>query len=179
MGLQAVFAIGSLVFQTVSAFAKAGAAQDAADEASDIARENNQLQQQELTRQQQEENVAAREQRNDRIRQANAELGALRVAAGDSGLAGTTFSGLAFDLAYTEGLDLSRINKNRDSRIEALQSDKEQARLNAKATITSAQRKASSAKSAAFIGLAGGAFSTIGDAFNSHQQQKSATNTVT
>lgn len=67
---------------------------------------------------------AAETEISDRVRQAKIEKGRLRVAQGESGLAGVTFARLQRDVDFQSGTDISRIQTSTRKRIE--QSKREQ-----------------------------------------------------
>jgi hypothetical protein len=121
-----------LAVTAVSAFAQAGMQSAAA---------NSQAKAQiaESTRQQTEVNKQANQQKGDRARQADEQLGTLRVLAGERGQGGTsTYFRQTLDLGYTEGLDLSRIEANRQAKVDSLQADKKNAASQAKSTSNNA-----------------------------------------
>ena len=109
------------------------------------------LQYKEISRQQGEVNRISQEQKSDRVRKADQELGTLRVLAGERGVSGGTFTALAQEIGYFEGIDLSRIEGNRESNIEAGEAQKKAAQQGAINTVTIAAQQASAATTGAVL----------------------------
>lgn len=130
MATATALAIGSLAMATVGTVNSIMQANAAADRASKIASQNAQAAYAQLGKQQEEANRIATEQKADRIRKADHELGALRANdfVNDGG---SRFGSLLNELGYVEGLDLGRIETNRKNTIDALQSKKQNAQLGA------------------------------------------------
>lgn len=137
-----VIAIGQAVLGAVTMFAQKGAAEANAEAQFKAAARQAHASYKEITRQQEEVNRIAQEQVSDRVRAANQEMGALRVTAGERGASASTVVGLARTIAHLEGVDISRINKNRKSNIEAGEAAKEAARIGFVNTINLAQNQA-------------------------------------
>jgi hypothetical protein len=92
---------------SANAAAKSGAIQEKAAVQQTLA------QYAEADRQEGQVNGVAEEQRSDRMRQATAELGTMRVLTGERGTSETTTNALLGEVGYYAGLDLSRIETNR------------------------------------------------------------------
>lgn len=143
------------IASTVAAGASAGAsfvgAQQQASIAAQQARDaqaaalaNYEMVQEENTRLQVQVNESAAEQKSDRIRQANAELGALRVAA-DRGLSAATIDSFAGEIGGMEGIDLSRVERQRERDVDALQTRKQAGLISYQSDIATIQNEARAA----------------------------------
>lgn len=178
MGLAGALAVGSLALSGVSAVAQIRQA-DAIYEATQSAAQTNlQLQQQELLRQAQEVDEIAAEQMSDRIRAANRELGTLRAAFGEGNANLQTFARLVGDLAYYEGLDLSRIESNRKGKLGQLRAADDRARQEYVNTITGAKMERKATKTGALLGFAGSALQIGSDYYFRQQYLDLAKNKV-
>jgi hypothetical protein len=124
----------------------------------------------EATRQQTESNRIATEQKSDRIRQADQELGTLRVIVGELGSSSATSTNFFKEAGYIEGLDLSRIESNRQARIDSLQASKEAAHTGAMNTVSMANQQANFRTTNALIGFAGSALRIGADTYGKYQQ---------
>ena len=161
MSVPVALAIGSAVasvaggFMQASATAKAAAAQAEAN--------NAQLQQvyAENNRQQEEVNRIATEQSSDRVRQANKELGTLRAVEGEMGLASLT--PFVVEASYNEGLDLSRIDGNRQAEIERLQAASRSGQLRTAASNEQLAATASTARTGALFNVVTSGLQLTGD----------------
>lgn len=146
--VSAAAAATSAVVQSSNANKMAAAQQDAANQQAA-------LQYKEIVRQQEQVNQTAQEQQSDRIRKARQDLGTLRVVAGEQGLSGSSLTSQFMELGYAEGLDLSRIESNRQNNIDSGEASKAAARQGAINTITIAENQASAAKTSAMMGAVG------------------------
>ena len=159
MGLDpfSLLAIGSTLLAATSSFVQAGQAQAQAAAAEAAARENNELQQEELSRQQRDVREVEQQAKSDRVRQAERDLGALRVAEGEAGLTSTAFLGFVNEVAASEGIDIARIDANADERAAALQAQKRAVAQGATNTIIQARNEArSTTQRAIFEGIGSG-----------------------
>ena len=137
----AALAIASTAVSVVSTFAQMGAANAQFAAQSAAAQRQAQAQIDEATRQQQQVNEDAASQKSERIRRADRELGTLRASMAERGVSGATFTGLVSQVAFFEGLDLSRIETNRARNIEAGEAAKRAAREGAITTIDIAENQ--------------------------------------
>jgi len=137
-----VIAIGQAVLGAVTMFAQKGAAEANAEAQIRAATRQAEASYAEISRQQEEVNRIAQEQIADRVRTANQEMGALRVTAGERGASASTVVGLARTIAHLEGVDITRIDRNRKSNIEAGEAAKEVASVGMLNTIDLARNQA-------------------------------------
>lgn len=153
--LAPVLAIGQLALGAVTAFAQIGQANAMYQAQQEAANRQIEASYKEISRQQEEVNRIAVEQKSDRIRQANAELGTVRVSAGERGVSGGTMMAYARAIGALEGMDISRIEKNRESNIKAGEAAKVAAQNQYFSTLTIAANQTSAAKTSAFLGFVG------------------------
>lgn len=106
---------------------------------------NNARAQAEYTRQQEETNRGAAEQKSDRMRAADADLAMIRVASAEGFGMGARFTAEA---GYLLGVDLSRIEANREGKVGAIQSQKGASFVAAQGGIQSAKNKSAAANDA-------------------------------
>ena len=132
----------------------------------------------EVHRQQGEVNRIASEQVSDRVRAANADLGAARVAAGERGVSGTTMQAITRNIAYLEGADLARIDRNRQSNIAKGESQKRSAQNGYFEGVTIASNQAAVATTSAWLGAAGSGLAIAGNYFNNQSQLAAAQNRI-
>lgn len=130
----------------------------------------------EIDRQQGEVNRIASEQVSDRVRSANADLGAARVAAAERGVSGTTMEAMTRNLAYLEGADIARIEKNRKSNIAAGESQKRSAQNGFFEGTNIAANQASVATTSAWLGAAGSGLSIAGNYFDTQSRLAASRN---
>jgi len=147
------FAVAAAIFQGVSSLASASMKQDALAQESQRAQQNNAAVQAEYTRQQQAVADQAAQGRSDRMRQAEKELGLARVSSAE-GLGSITNAAYK-DVAYTAGLDLSRINTNMGNQINSIQSSKSAAARRASDQIASNTAASDAAGIGGLLGAAG------------------------
>ncbi|MBP5855681.1 hypothetical protein KAJ83_01570 [Marivibrio halodurans] len=128
----------SAVTTAVGSFASYKQAQNAADMRKDAARreanmaeevamDNFARQQEELTERQEQVDEASEEKKSDLARKADAEFAALQAQmASGGGVLGTTNAlRIANEQRYLQGVDVGRIERQRQREIDALQKDKE------------------------------------------------------
>lgn len=132
----------------------------------------------EIARQQGEVNRIASEQISDRVRAANADLGSARVAASERGVSGTTMDAITRNLAYLEGADISRIEKNRQANIAQGESQKRSAQNGFFESTTIAANQAATATTSAWLGAAGSGLAIAGNYFNTQSQLSAAQNRI-
>lgn len=144
--------IAQIGFQAVSGIMQGREATKAAEREMAVAAQNNARVQEELTRQQEDLNEATRQRKSDRIRQAEEELGFIRVAQAEGSGLGTA---AIFEAGYLEGLDLSRIEQNRTSESDSLQSRKAASAQGAQVTINNAASEAKARQRAAMMNTLG------------------------
>ena len=182
MAITTITAIGlaiaaaSTVASTVGSMAQARQAQAQAQAQQDAATANNARQQAEASRQQVETAKQGRAEKSDRIMKADAELGSLRAADGESGLTSTAFLGMANEIAFAEGIDVSRIDHNTDEKIAALQSQKEAVAAGYTDQITYANNQASSATSKATYSAIGSGLQIAENQYKDYRTEELAKN---
>lgn len=164
--------IGQAVLGVVTGFAQMSQARAAQQAANEAATRQIKATYDEVSRQQKEVNRIAVEQASDRIRAANAELGTVRTSAGERGVSGTTMVSFARAIGALEGMDLSRIEKNRQSNIAAGEAAKRDAQNNYITAVTIAANQASAATTSAWLGMAGSGLQ-IGASYAGYQQRQS------
>lgn len=125
----------------------------------------------EAQRQAAEVNKVATEKKGDRARQADAELGTLRVLSGEGAGMGSTFARQVIEQQYIAGQDISRIEGNRRAEIGSLQ-----------AGAKNATRQANQARTSAFVGaglqIAGAAAGAGANSYSQSVQLDLAQNKV-
>lgn len=147
------FAIAATIAQVGMSLVQASQKQDAyAAQSAQIA-QNNAAAQVEYTRQQNAANEAAAQERSDRMREAEKELGLARVAAAEG--IGTISMAAFKDAAYTAGLDLSRINTNLKGRVDSIQASKNATARSASDQIESNTRASEAAGVGGLMGAVG------------------------
>lgn len=164
-----------LIVAAASAAMSASAAQQQAKAQSRIARENAQAQVNELARQQYDINEKANEQKSDRIREAERELAAVRVASAEGFAMGDRVTG---EIGYNEGLDLSRIEASRANQEEANISRMTAAAKGSIDQASIANMQAEHAQQSAFIGLIGSGVSIVGADYNRTLDRAAKSNTT-
>lgn len=165
-----LLAVGSLVAGLASSAVQMQAGRAAASAQAEQANQQAQYQYAELGRQQERQDAAAKEQKSDRMRKADAELATLRVQAGEQG---QNFDRMALNIGYVEGLDLSRIESNRRETIDSLQSQKTAAYMSASNAGKSAAASARNSTIGAGLQFAGTALS-VGQSYFSQQERLKA-----
>lgn len=168
MAPAAAVAIISFAMMAAQAISANMQAKQQAKMAEQTAAQNKDLAIEEATRQQTEVNRVAGEDKSDRARIADRELATLRVMSGETGGATTTYQRMIQELGFFEGMDISRIEGNRKSKVDALQDDKKGAILHYEQV--KAQSKA--AKRNANIGLVLGVGMAGAQAGSQYYQQK-------
>lgn len=114
-------------------------------------------------------NEAAQAESSDRVRQANRELGTLRVAAGEMGATATSSHLMAGGFGFAEGLDLGRIESNRVERGRAERTSNTQQRQVYKERTRAAYRRARNARTNIFFTAAGSALQLGSSMYSSYQ----------
>lgn len=137
MGLETatLLAIGSFALASVGTFVSVQQQASAAKHNAAAAAEAARIRDAELTRQQGQANEAAHEKKSDTVRRAEQMLGALNVASAENGLSTSTFDRMVAEIGYAEGLDLSRIERDRADTLSALQASKQSGSFSAASTI--------------------------------------------
>jgi hypothetical protein len=160
----------------ITAFAQIGAAN--AQYQAQLEASNRQIEAtyEEVARQQEEVNRVSQEQVSDRIKKANLELGTVRVLALERGVSGTTMIGLARHIGYLEGVDLSRIEKNREGNIEAGEAAKKNAQNRYFSEISIAANQKRVATTSAILGAVGSGLQIAGGYYQDQMYLKSLEN---
>lgn len=130
----------------------------------------------EITRQQNEVSRIAGEQKSDRIRQANIDLAGARMSGLERGVSGSTMSAFVRNIAYLEGADVARMERNRQSNIAAGEAAKVSARNGYFENVAIANNQASAASTSAWLGAAGSGLQIAGNYFNNQAQLAAAQN---
>lgn len=142
MGIETALAIGGLALSGVSSGVSMMHGAQAAQAQASAAQRQFLLQDAEFSRQQREVNRVADEDKSDTIRQADRTLGSIRAAASEVGAGGTTsYMRMLVELGGAEGLDLSRIERNRKETIASLQSGKTAAAVSGQNVVNRAQNQ--------------------------------------
>jgi hypothetical protein len=123
---------------------------------------------QEVDRQQREVNRVAEEQRSDRMRKARQELGTMRVLIGERGVSSTTGKALMSEVGYFAGLDLSRIEGNRQANIEAGEASKRAAQQGGLNSIEIAQNQIKVANKGVNMALLGTGLQILGSGVSAY-----------
>ena len=150
--------------QTVSTISSARAEQKA-----QVAAANRNLEQQYKQLQLQQDQIAAEAQQDktERSRQVDREIASLRVISGETGGLGTvTSQRLIGQAGYFAGLDLARIEGNRKRASDAVQQNKEAARVGALNTITDVTYKSYQTQRDAAFRFVGSGLQIYGDYSN-------------
>ena len=156
MGLAAGLAIGQLALSAVSSATGAAMSASAANAQSRAALKNFQARDAELTRQQIETKRIASEDKSDTIREADRTLGEIRVAAGEVGAMGnTSYIRMMVELGGAEGIDLSRIERNRQEAVASAQAGKEAAAISGQNVVNRAQNEHTSNLVGSVLGFVG------------------------
>lgn len=108
----------------------------------------------EARRQQMEINKQAHDDKSDVIRKAEADLGTLRAVSGGMGASASSFTRLLMDISGSEGRDITRVERNRQAHIDALQADAEAGRAASVNNIRSIRDDANNKRTQAYVGLA-------------------------
>lgn len=139
-------------FTLLGAHEQSVAAQNAANSQITAISQTTQAQMQELSRQEIDVNSKAAEEKSDRIRAAERELAALRVASAEGFAMGDRVAG---EIGFFEGTDLSRIEGSRANAIGKLQADQKALHTSAKSQISALKQQAKDAKKSAYVGALG------------------------
>ncbi len=113
----------------------------------------------EFTRQQDETNRVSGEQKSDRQREFAKDLGMIRVASAEGFGMGNRF---AQQSGYLLGVDLSRLESNREGQIESIQSRKVASNMEASGIIKTAKNKSESANTSFIFNSIGSAVQIAG-----------------
>jgi hypothetical protein len=153
MGIEtlAMIGIGLTVAQGIAGAAQAASA--AKIQSAAIAA-NRDAQMQELTIQQQQAREDAEREKGDRAREADREIAALRVIAGETGGLGANFNQGVQEIGYYEGLDIARIESNRNRQIAAADRAKQNVARGAAYDIASVKQQRNAAITNAILGAA-------------------------
>lgn len=166
--------IAAMVAAAASAAYTGYAASEAAAQQKKAADQKAQDQYAELTRQQAAVDDQAKNQKSDRMRQADQQLATLRVDFGEAGQGGTaSYDRMVNNISYVEGMDLSRVEANRTNDLENLQASKVAAQHGAQNDINLATMQAQNATVGAGLQFAGTALS-LGTSYNNSQAQLAA-----
>lgn len=163
-------AVGGLLLSAVSTVSSIASANSAARGQARAAQETARLQVEEYRRQQSEVNRTSSEQKSDVIRQANRELGALRVTAASAGASGGSFLNLVSEIGAIEGTNLSRLEANRKGQVGALEAAKSAAVSGASQAAALARNQARVSNIGSLLSFAGSGLQ-IGADYNFRQTQ--------
>lgn len=171
-----VLAVGQAILGVVSGFAQMGMAKKQASAQIQAAQEQLKYQYKEISRQQEQVNETAQSQISDRVRAANAELGTMRVSALERGVGGSTVMAFARTIGFLEGVDISRIDKNRQANIEAGELSKQAARAGYNSTVDIARNQAQVSTISATLGMVGSGLQIAGNYYKENQALNSMKN---
>lgn len=169
-------AIAQFGVSAATGIASAINSSNAANSAKDAAARQTAATYREIQRQQIEVNRIAAEQTSDRVRAADAELGAARVAASERGVAGTTMAAMTRQIAYLEGADLSRIENNRVSNLAAGEASKASAKNGYLESVAIANNQHSVNLTSAILGTAGSGLRIAGNYYDTQATLAAAQN---
>ncbi|SFZ81660.1 hypothetical protein SAMN02983003_0620 [Devosia enhydra] len=172
MGLAA----GQLVIGGIGALTQANNAKKAERAQKDTAQKQTAEVFLEVARQQLEVNRIANEQKSDRIRQANTDLAGARMSGMERGVSGTTMSQMIRNIAYLDGADVARMERNRLSNIAAGEASKRSAKNGFIESVNIAANQASAATTSAWLGFAGSGLQIAGNFYNQNTQLSAAQN---
>lgn len=188
MGLEPAswIALGSLALTAVGTFAAVGSANRQQAQQQQIAQQQYaaadaeyELNNKQIAGQRDDVNEVAAEEKSDRMRRAIYELGALQTGVSESGLGIATGSRIEAEAAYAGGVDLSRIESNRQRRQGNLDTQAEQVRLNREARVQSTYQNlqvvganTQAAKTGAVLGGVGASLQVGDRLYSSYQTQK-------
>ncbi len=169
-------AVGQLVIGGIGALNQASNAKKASASAKDTAQKQTIEVYSEVARQQGEVNRISNEQKSDRIRQANTDLAGARMSSMERGVSGTTMAQIVRNVAYLEGADLTRMERNRLANIAQGESQKRSAKNGYFETVSIASNQAAAATTSAWLGFAGSGLQIAGNHYNQQTQIASAQN---
>lgn len=158
--------IGSIAASAAGAFAQMANARAATEAEYQAQQQNLKLQYEEADRQAAEARSASQGDVSERVRRGNIEMSAVRSAALERGLSGASMTTLLASTAYTEGVDISRIHKNTDARMDALDARRRAGHVEFGNRVTSAHRDAQANMRGAALDFAGTALSIGGSAWS-------------
>lgn len=158
------------------------------EQATRVAQENYRREVNEMYRQQERVDEAAKEKKSDLARKVDAEMAAMRVQLGETGAMGT-LSGLSLMAGqdYNYGVNLSRMEGNRQEELEAIQSDKgaagmdmanavNRAGLNYAISSAESRMRAQQERGRAFLSFLDSGLQIATQGFGMHQRQNLARN---
>lgn len=160
--------IGSLAMSAVSTFVGIRNARSQAKAQQEAARNTAIAQIREAGRQQVQVNKSAQNDKSDVIRKAEQQLGTLRVAGAAAG--DTSLVRMFAEVGATEGLDLGRIEANRQGTIDALEARKNNAAQGYIDTSTIAYNRATSEITSNVLGFVGSGLK-IGAGYYARQEE--------
>jgi hypothetical protein len=166
-------AIASVAMSGVGAMAQASQADAMRDAEIAAANREQALVNEENTRIQNEINEDAVNAAKDEVRAANDELSTIRAAAGEIGASATSETGLVVEVAYNEGVNLGRIETQRERDVESAQFAKRAGAVSALNRTTLANNRAAAAKTSAALGFAGSALN-IGSKYKAQKDRLDA-----
>ena len=113
------------------------------------------------------------EQVSERIRAANAELGTLRVALGEMGATGRSYTALFREAAFAEGTDLARIRTNSRAQKAAIQADLHASTRAAKDRTTLSLQRTQAQNREALLSVGKSGLQLGTDVYRRHQERRS------
>ena len=116
--------VGAAIAGVAAASEQAKIARESTERAYEAEENNLQLVYDENDRLQREAHEIYDSEVHDRVRQSNKELGALTVLMAEQGASSASGSALVIDSEYTTGMDIARINTNRNNQQQQLQANK-------------------------------------------------------
>lgn len=141
----------SLAVTAASTVAQMSAANQAAKQSYAAEQRNLQQTYAENYRQQVETNQIARQQESDRLRQSRLELGTINATAAELGASESSLQALLGEAAYVTGVDLSRIEYNRQQDVQRIQAGSRAGQVRYANATSLAHTQASSAKTSALL----------------------------
>lgn len=117
-----------------------------------------------LTVQQQQAIEQSDQEKSDRAKEADRQLSSLRVISGEAGGLGTVnYTRQAGEIASFEGIDIARIEANRDRTIQSLQSQKEGGAITARSQLREVSSRSSQSTVGAVFGGLGSGLQIVAD----------------
>ena len=157
-----IIVIASLITAAATAAIQIDQAQKTAKAQTKAAEANLRLAEAEGTRQRKEVTRLDQEAKSDIVRRADAELGAILAQEGEFGASPSSFARLTQEVSFLEGIDLSRTDSNRESRLGSIDSQIASAQQGATNSINFARNAEKSAITGAVLGFVGSSLQIAG-----------------
>jgi len=170
MGVLEALAIGGLALSGVSAVAQARNAGAVQEQTQVAAQQNFAFRDEELTRRQGEVRDLGKEEKSDVVREADRQLGTMRVVAGDVMASDASMVRMLAEMGGTEGLDIGRIDATTERRVEELQASKRASQQEYVNIVSQSYQRERASILDATLGFAGSALQIGGNYYNNRTQ---------